>query len=120
MGNSVLTISPPTALATTTNGDAVDVRDFHGVCKFVLSTSATGGADQTCTVKLQTSADGTTGWTDTGLEFAATDDEAAATLEIVTNIDNFDRYVRAVTTLDGDGATVSNCVLLVGRKHHEP
>jgi len=119
MGISVLTIAAPAALTATTNGDAANVTDFHGVCKLVLSTTATGGAGQTSSVKIQQSEDGLTGWQDTGLLFETIDETGGATMEIVTNVDNYEQYLRAVTTLAGVDATVSNCVLLVGRKQYE-
>lgn len=118
MSIRVQTISAPAALAATTNGAAVNIVEFQGVCQVVLTTSATGGSGQTSTVKIQHSDDGSTGWTDTGLAFAATDHTADATLSLTTNVDQYKKFLRAVTTLAGTTPTVTNAVILVGRKDY--
>ena len=61
------TLVPITASAVVTasgNGTAVDLRDYIGIAALMLNSTAGNGTAPTLDVKLQDSADGSTGWAD--------------------------------------------------------
>lgn len=118
MRNTTISIAAPKALSASENGAAVDVSAFHGLVDFVLSSSETGGADETSTVKIQHSDNGSTGWADTGVAFAAVTN-AAASLQVVTaSVDGLKKYVRAVHTLAGSTPNVTSAVLMAGKRNY--
>lgn len=116
-------ISARSASATVTPSTGVDFRDFVGEVTFTLDAgAATAGSSPTLNVKLQEStvSDGT------GDAFAdisgATFDEvtdAASHQSIKLNIDNQPRYIRAVATLAGSGATFPLAVIASGEKKYQ-
>lgn len=105
-----------TVTATETGTAAVDIRDFHGICKLVLDSSAMGSAGNSV-VKLQDSADGSTGWADvTGAAFGAVTAAGVSHQEITLNADKLRRYARVVNTITGGATTQAYGVQLVGKK----
>lgn len=94
----------PTLLRTaaTTNGSAVDLLGVKSGISFVLdSGAATVGTLPTLDVKIQDSADGSTGWGDvTGMAFTQVTNAASAQALGVA-IGKTKRYVRAVATIGG-------------------
>lgn len=107
------------AISATDTGSAVDIKDFTGNGYISLISSATGGAGQTSTVKIQDSDDGSTGWADTGVSFTAVDNTAASVQDQYLPLDQFRRYVRVVNTLAGSTPTVAYSVVLRGIKHQK-
>lgn len=94
----------PEDLATTTNGPAVDTNGFDDA-QVTLDTGASSGTSPTLDVKVQESADGSTGWTDiTGAAFTQiTADDKHQSLGL--NLRTIKRYIRAVATLAGTSPT---------------
>jgi len=117
MRKTIATLAAPATLDATTNSDAVDVSQFHGLVDFVLTSTATGGEGQTSTVKIQHSDDGSTGWADTGVAFDAVDDAEGSVQSVRVSVDQLKKYVRVVTTLDGTDPTVGTGVLLIGSRN---
>jgi hypothetical protein len=107
------------AISATDTGAAVDVRSYTGNGYISLISSATGGAGQTSTVKIQDSDDGSTGWADTGVVFTAVDNTAASVQDQYVSLDGFRRYVRAVNTLAGSSPTVTYAVTMRGIQHQK-
>jgi hypothetical protein len=89
----------------TANGTGVDCQQFVGGIAVVLAAKCTAGTTPTLDVKLQSSADNSTGWADiSGAAFTQVTDagSSAAVLEkIAVNVDACERYVRAVKTVGG-------------------
>ena len=112
---SVVKLAASATVTATGNGSAVDLQGFDGDLKLVLNASATGGAGQTLDVKVQHSANGTTGWADTGVAFAQVTNAAAAFEVLSANAEQFHRYIRVVDTMAGTTPTVTRGVALVGR-----
>ncbi|EKN01116.1 MULTISPECIES: hypothetical protein [unclassified Acidocella] len=88
------------AITATDDGPQVDLSKFSGNGHFILNSSACTGADNTSSVKLQHSLDGTT-WTDTGLVFANVTNSGPSLQTIYGSFDVLHKYVRAVNTLAG-------------------
>lgn len=118
MRATVITISAAEALTATKSGADVDVRAFHGLVEFILTSSATGGDGQTSTVTIEHSDDGSTGWTATGVAFDAVDHTGPSTQQVRAHVDQMKRYVRAVTTLGGETPTVTSAVLMAGARNY--
>lgn len=109
------------SFAASTNGAAADLVDYTGIVKFALNSgAATGNANATADVKLQHSADGSTGWADvTGLAFTqVTNPGGASHQELLANVDQLKRYVRAVVTLGGTTPAVVCGVTVIGKKQN--
>lgn len=111
---STASLRIPAAITATDNGPAVDVSKFTGNGHIVLNSSATGGAGQTSTVKIQHSDDGSTGWTDSGVSFDPVTNAAASFQSLYVSLDQFKKYVRVVNTLAGSTPTVTASVVLIG------
>jgi hypothetical protein len=104
-------------ITANTNGAAVDVSDYTGNALFTLNASAPEGAAQTLDVKLQTSADGSTGWVDTGISFAQVTTAGGASFQtVMASTDGFKRYVRAVGTVGGSSPAVTFGITITGKK----
>lgn len=114
---SIEELLAPARATASANGSAVDIKDYVGKVKVVLATSAGGGTTPTLDVKLQESADGSSGWTDiSGAAFTQVTDAADATEAIGLNVDGVERYIRAVETLGGTSPTFDRSLTLFGRK----
>ena len=107
-------LAVPQALTASVNGAAADVRDLTGVVKFILNSSIPASG-QTSDVKIQGSANGSSGWADTGLVFPQlTNASTSGFLTIDANVDELPRYLRAVNTIAGAG-TVTFAALVGGK-----
>jgi hypothetical protein len=114
-GVSTTVLAVAATITATGNGSAVDVGDYHGLAKIVLNSGATNAG--TDTVKIQDSADGSTGWADvTGWAFTAVGTTASAQ-ELLVNVDKCKRYLRVVDTLV-TATSVTRGVTLVGKKQY--
>ncbi|WP_441253609.1 hypothetical protein [Bradyrhizobium sp. 613_E4_N2_2] len=113
---TILSLRAAAAITANDNGAAVDVSAYTGNGYLVLNSSATGGAGQTSTVKLQHSDDGSTGWTDTDVTFDAVTNAAASHQVQLVSFDQFKKFVRVVNTLAGTSPTVTAAVEAVGVK----
>lgn len=113
---SVEEILPGVRVTATGNGTGVDVKDYVGKAKVVLISSAGGGTSPTLDVKLQDSPDNSA-WTDiSGATFAQVTDAADSTEAISVDLNNADRYIRAVKTVTGTSPTFDCGVCMVGVK----
>jgi hypothetical protein len=103
------------ALTATTNGAAVDVSEYQGICLLHLNAGAANAG--TVTTKIQHSEDGSTNWEDvTGAAFTAVATTASAqTLKI--NADKLRKYVRVVDTFV-TATSISRSVTLAGKKQY--
>ncbi len=121
-GIKITTVSQPLRISATTNGAAVDLLPYDGVAKLHMKSSGTEGAGQTLDVKIQHSADGSTGWADatmpiTGAAMAFTQviNAASAGQSLEINIADLKRYIRAVQTLAGSSPFATCYVSLVAK-----
>jgi len=115
IGNlSIVETLAPARKTASENGSAIDTSDYTGTAKFVLVSSAGGGTSPTLNVKVQTSADGSTGWADvSGAAFTQLTDAADVTDSIDVDIDNVSVFVRVVTTIGGTSPTFDCSVTMV-------
>jgi hypothetical protein len=113
----VIEVLAPVRRAATATGSAIDLRDYVGDVKFVLSTSAGGGADHTLDVKLTECATSGGNYTDiSGAEFAQVTNAADSTEAISISADSTARYVKAVATIAGTEPTFDMALVAVGVK----
>lgn len=118
-GTTQAEVLPAARRTASANGSAVDMQDFIGRVAFILMTSAGGGTSPTLDVKLQDSADGSSGWADiSGATYTQVTDSADATESIGVKIDEVKRYVRAVATIGGTSPTFDSGVCVVGKKQN--
>ncbi|MDX2074699.1 MAG: hypothetical protein SFX19_10125 [Alphaproteobacteria bacterium] len=98
----VLNLAGVASRTSNLDGSAIDLKDYDGEAVIVLdSSAATAGSSPTLDVKLQESADGSTGWTDvTGGAFTQVTN-AASKQKLSINTDECKRYIKAVGTLGG-------------------
>lgn len=112
---SVVKLAESAAVTANGNGTAVDLVGFDGDLKLILNASATGGAGQTLDVKVQHSANGTTGWADASVAFTQVTNAAASFQELNVTTEQFHRFIRLVDTVGGTTPTVNRGAVLVGR-----
>lgn len=113
---SVEEILPGVRVTATGNGTGVDVKDYVGKAKVVLISSAGGGTSPTLDVKLQDSPDNSA-WTDiSGAAFTQVTDAADSTEAISLDLNNANRYIRAVKTVSGTSPTFDCGLVMVGVK----
>lgn len=113
----VIEVLAPARKTASENGSAIDLRDYVGDVKVILSTSAGGGTTPTLDVKLQESDATGSGFTDiSGADFTQVTDAADSTEAIVISADSNKRYLRAVTTIAGTSPTFDMALVAVGLK----
>jgi hypothetical protein len=106
----------PTAARTATGNGAVapDLRDIEGEIAILLDSAAGTGTTPTLDVKIQDSADGSTGWTDiAGATFTQVV-AVASQQKLVLNKDAVRRYIRIVHTIAGTTPSFTFSVNAVG------
>jgi hypothetical protein len=113
----VIEVLAPIRRTATATGSAIDLRDYVGDIKVILSTSAGGGADHTLNVKL-TECDTSGGsYTDVaGAAFTEVTNAADATESLTVSADSLKRYVKAVATIAGTEPTFDMALVAVGVK----
>lgn len=110
-------IIPCATRTTTVTGAAVDMQQYVGKVKMVLMSSIGTGTTPTLDVKLQDSADGSTGWADiAGATFTQVTDAADAIEAIGVTIDSAARYIRGVGTIAGTTPSFSFGLCAIGMK----
>ena len=120
LGVSVLSLLDPADRGTSANGSAVDILDYEGQAAAILQSAAGTGTTPTLDVKIQDSADGSTGWADvTGAAFAQVTNAASAQV-LKFNASAARRYIRAVATVGGTTPSFSCAVSFVGKKQIIP
>jgi len=113
---TLVSVSGIAARTSTVTGTAVDVRSYKGGLIIEQLVGVVSGTSPTLNGKLQTSADGSTGWADiTGATFTA-----------VTATDNFAKigvdvrdtlgYIRYVGTIAGTSPSFTMGVAMLGQK----
>lgn len=113
----VLALAVIARVAASGNGAAVDISGYSGEAQLILDASVTEAADNTLAVKVQDSADGTTGWADvTGAAFATVTNAAASFQRINLNIDKCKKYLRVVDTAAGTSPKCTRAVHLLAKK----
>lgn len=117
---SEIELLPAKQRTASENGAAINVRDFVGPLKLILSSGAGTGTTPTLDVKVQESDDGTT-WTDVaGATFTQVTDAAGSFEAIVVDADALKAQIRAVATLGGTSPVFDCAVIGVGRQQVEP
>lgn len=114
-GIKSIPLAPAARLSATGNVAAVDIKNVSGHALLILNSSATEAAATTSTTKIQHSADGATGWTDSGVTFAQVTNAAASQQAIEIDMDQFKRFVRVVDTLAGATPFVTRSVQLIAQ-----
>lgn len=108
------------ARTSTTNGTGVDVSGLEGLVEVVLDSAAGSGTTPTMDVKLQSSADNSTGWTDVGGAVFTQVAGTASQQKIQVNISKAKKYVRAVATIAGTTPSFTASVNMLGCKQYYP
>lgn len=113
---TVLELLPTAAYTTTQTGSAIDIHDYDGRYLLALTSSIGTGTTPTLDVKVQDSADGSTGWADlSGATFTQVTDSADSTESITIDTDTAKAYIRIVGTIGGTATpTFSFGVIGVG------
>ena len=115
--NATIEVLAPVRATATANGTGIDMRDYIGKMKFILSSSAGGGTTPTLDVKLQECDTSGGTYTDiSGATFTQVTDAADSTEDLGLAIDGVKRYVRAVETITGTSPTFDRALLAIGRK----
>lgn len=121
---------PALARTVTANGSAVDLaseasgqhQPFIGAgpggreFKAIVSVGAASGTTPTLDLKIQYSADGSTGWTDiTDATFTQLTTTGRQEIHFVAP----ERYVRAVATIAGTSPSFTFAVILIGQERYD-
>ncbi|GAB4245695.1 MAG: hypothetical protein OHK0028_23650 [Deltaproteobacteria bacterium] len=118
---TALSLFDPADRSASVNGSAVDILAYEGQSAAILQSSAGTGTNPTLDVKLQDSADGSTGWADiAGAAFTQVTNAAPAAQIVKFNASNARRYVRAVVTIGGTTPSFLCAVSFVGKKQIVP
>ena len=121
LGASVLSLLDPAERSASANGSAVDILNYEGQAAAILQSAAGTGTSPTLDVKLQDSADGSTGWADiTGAAFTQVGNAAASAQVLKFNASAVRRYIRAVATVGGTTPLFACAVSFVGKKQIIP
>lgn len=114
-GIKSISLAPAASLTATATGAAVDIKNVSGHALLVLNSSATNTAGNTSVTKIQHSADGSTGWTDSGVALTAVTSAGASNQSMEIDMDQFKRFIRVVDTLAGTTPAVTRSVQLIAR-----
>jgi len=113
----VIEVLAPARKTTTETGSAIDLKDYVGDVKFILSTSAGGGTTPTLDVKLTECATSGGTYADiSGAAWTQVTDAADATESVVISADEQMRYIKAVATIAGTNPTFDMALIAVGVK----
>lgn len=113
----VIEVIAPARKTATANGSAIDIREYVGDLKVVLSTSAGGGTSPTLNVKMQESdASGGTYTDISGAAFTQVTGAADSTEAITIRAGATKRYIRGVLTIAGTSPTFDMALVAVGVK----
>lgn len=111
----VIQVLAPARKTASENGAGIDMQQYVGEVKVILSSSAGGGTSPTLDVKMQDSDDNSTFADISGAAFTQVAG-TASTQAITLNIDAAKRYIRAVTTIGGTSPTFDMALVAVGVK----
>ena len=108
---------PVAARTSTANGSAVNLVDYDDDIALTLMTAAGSGTSPTLDVKVQDSADGSSGWGDvSGATFTQVTDAADAHETIYVDADAVKQYIRIVATIGGTTPSFTGGVNMAGKK----
>ena len=99
----------PSLINTSTNGTAMACSAHGGEVAAILNVGAAGGANTTCDVRLEESADNSSFTNIEGATFTQLDNTSSNTLQVIKTTRRSKRYVRAVATIAG-GGTPAYCI----------
>ncbi|WP_127110376.1 hypothetical protein [Pararhodobacter zhoushanensis] len=116
---AIASIAAVAALTATGNGSAVDVSEFIGRAKLILSHTQPGGTSPTWDFELQHSADGSTGW-EVAHAFDQLTVEAAGIVTAEIDADGLRQFVRLSRAAGGTSPTVSASLVMVGKTRTMP
>jgi hypothetical protein len=98
----VKNVLPVAAVTASANGSAIDLQELSGQVAAMADVSApVAGSSPTMDLKLQDSADGSTGWADVSGGAFVQVTSAASNQKLSLNKDSLKRYVRVVKTIGG-------------------
>lgn len=121
LGASVLSLLDPADRSATSNGSAVDILSYEGQAAAILQSSAGSGTNPTLDVKLQDSADGSTGWADiAGAAFAQVTNASPSAQIVKFSASNARRFVRVVATIGGTTPSFTCAASFVSKKQIVP
>lgn len=110
----------PATITATRQSSAIDIRGYLGsVVAVLFANKGTGNADNTLDVKIQTSADGSTGWADvTGATFTQVLGTGGTDSFQQINVEArlCERYIRFVDTVAGTTPSYVLSEHIVGQK----
>lgn len=113
----VIELLAPARKTATETGAEVDIQQYVGDMKVILSTSAGGGTSPTLDVKLQECATSGGTFTDiAGATFTQVTGAAKSTAAITLSVDSTARYIKAVATIGGTSPTFDLALIAVGVK----
>lgn len=113
----VIEVVAPARKTATANGSGIDIRDYVGDLKVVLSSSAGGGTAPTLDVKLQDSDSSGGTYADiSGAAFTQVTGAAASTQSLTIDADAVKQFIRAVITIAGTSPTFDMALVAVGVK----
>lgn len=122
LNTTIANVQPTPAAAitaTTTNGSAVNILDYEGPVVIVLDARNVAGATPTLDVKIQDSADGSTGWADvSGAAFTQVT-TGQSSQRIVVDSNACKKFIRDVGTIGGTSTpSYIWSANLIGRKKY--
>lgn len=101
IAGSLFTLIPNISVAASGNGTGVDISNCEGDMLVILDVgAATAGSSPTMDIKLQSSADNSTNWTDVP-SGAFTQATGASLQKLAIHPRNLNKYLRAVKTIGG-------------------
>jgi hypothetical protein len=108
------------AQTSSTNGSAVDLGAYEGEVALILAAQhGTGNADNTLNLKVQDSADGSTGWGDvSGATFTAVNGTTDSLQKLSINKNEIKRYIRYVSTIAGTTPSYIYSITLAAMKRY--
>ena len=113
----VAAVIAPARKTASEDGAAIDLQQYVGDHKIILSSSAGGGTSPTLDIKMQECDTSAGTFTDiAGAAFTQVTGAAASTQSITINADEVKRYVRAKTTITGTSPTFDMALVAVGVK----
>lgn len=110
----VIEILAPARKIASENGAAIDLQQYVGDLKLVLSASAGGGTTPTLDIKLQESDTAGGAFTDIPSGAFAQVAATSSTQSITIDADARKRFIRAITTITGTSPTFDLALVALG------
>lgn len=113
--NTSVLLQASARIAASTNGPPIDIQSYTDWAIVVLNASATEGAGQTATFKIQHSSD-SVAWADTAHTFQVVTNAAPVFLQRHVQINDLRRYIRVVSTLSAGAAITIGAQIFVKKR----